>query len=463
MEREQRMATRPRILVVDDEQVVRESLYEWFAEDGYPAGAAASAPEALQKLQESTWDILLIDIRMPGMDGLELQRKIREIDPEAVIIIMTAYASVDTAVQALKEGAYDYITKPFDPDDLEHIVNKAAEHQQLLRENIQLREKLEAVSEEPGEIVGDSSEIQKVREMIQTVAPTEATVLITGESGTGKELVARAIHRASPRRHMPLVTVNCAGLPEGLIESELFGHEKGAFTGARYRRKGKFELADGGTIFFDEIGDISPKTQIDLLRVLEEKTITRIGSSQSFQVDFRIIAATHRDLSQAVEQERFRLDLYYRLHVFTIPLPSLRQRRSDIALLAQHFLAKSARDMGRPVRQISPEAMQLLMNYDWPGNVRELENAIERAVVVQQGEEILLQDLPIRLSEQPILASESSLADGDLSLASIERRHIQNVLEQMSGNVSRAARALEIDRVTLYNKMRKYGLKRPQD
>ena len=450
------MAAKPHILVVDDEKVVRESLYEWFAEDGYPVETADSGRQALQKLQESSRDILLIDIKMPGMDGLELQQKAKEIAPEAAIIIMTAYASVDTAVQALKEGAYDYITKPFDPEDLEHLVNKAAERQQLVRENLQLREKIEAVSEDVGEIIGTSPEIQQVCETIRTVAPTDTTVLISGESGTGKELVARAIHRASPRRQMPLVTVNCAGLPEGLIESELFGHEKGAFTGAQYRRKGKFELADGGTIFFDEIGDISPKTQIDLLRVLEEKIITRVGGNQPIQVDFRVIAATHRDLARAVEQETFRLDLFYRLNIFTIPLPPLRQRRADIPLLAQNFLEKAARDIGRPTCGISKPAMELLQTYSWPGNVRELENLIERAVVLQRGEKIQPQDLPLTPPEQPP-------SPGELSLSEMEKHHIQTVLDQMSGNVSRAARALEIDRVTLYNKIRKYGLTRPQD
>jgi len=290
------------------------------------------------------------------------------------------------------------------------------------------------------------------------VGDTDTTVLITGESGTGKELVARAIHRASTRRHMPLVTVNCAGLPEGLIESELFGHEKGAFTGAQYRRKGKFELADGGSIFFDEIGDISPKTQVDLLRVLEEKMITRVGGTQILPVDFRVIAATHRNLKQAVEQKLFRLDLFYRLNVFTISIPPLRERRSDIPLLARHFLTKSAREMGRPTSRISPAAMQLLSDYAWPGNVRELENAIERAVVLQREEEIQLEDLPMTPSAAPLLAPA-----GELSLEEMERHHIQQVLDQMSGNVSKAARTLGIDRVTLYNKIRKYDLKRNQN
>ena len=457
------MGSKPRILVVDDEAVVRESLREWFAEDGYPVDIAEDAREALKKIQEASWDILLVDIKMPGMDGLELQRKVKQIAPDAVVIIITAYASVDTAVQALKEGAYDYITKPFDPDDLERLINKAAERQQLVRENEQLRGRIEAiVHEDMPEIIEESAEVQRVKEMIRTVAETDATVLITGESGTGKELVAKAIHRAGARLHMPLVPVHCAGLPEGLIESELFGHEKGAFTGAEYRRKGRFELADGGTIFFDEIGDISLKTQIDLLRVLEEKAFTRIGGNNPIHADFRVITATNQDLPRAVQQGRFRQDLYYRINVFTIDLPPLRERRSDIPILAQYFLQKSAREMGRRTNRVSQKAMQCLMAHTWPGNVRELENAIERAVVVQKGEEILPGDLPLLEGTEPPSRpdAEAPSRSEALSLAEQEKHHIQGVLDRMEGNVSRAAKALEIDRVTLYNKIRKYGLKR---
>ena len=447
------MNQKPRILVVDDEEVVRDSLHEWFTEDGYPVETAADAREALKIMSKTSRDIVLVDIKMPGMDGLELQEKIKELVPEAVIIIMTAYASVDTAVRALKAGAYDYVTKPFDPDDLQHLIDKAAERQQLVRENRQLRQKIEAAEGEMVEIVGESPAIRALKTQIRTVGQTDATVLIVGESGTGKELVARAIHHASERRHMPMVTVNCAGLPEGLVESELFGHEKGAFTGAEYRRKGKFELADGGTIFIDEIGDISLKTQIDLLRVLEEKSITRLGGSHPIQADFRIIAATNRDLSKAVEKEKFRLDLYYRINVFKIEVPPLRERPEDISLLAQHFLQKYARAMGRRTSRISREAMQYLMGYDWKGNVRELENAVERAMVVQQGEEIQLNDLPLTKSDTERL-------ERGLSLADQEKHHIQIVLDQMGGNISGTARALKIDRVTLYNKIRKYGLRR---
>ncbi|MDA0748312.1 MAG: sigma-54 dependent transcriptional regulator [bacterium] len=450
------MNSKPRILIVDDEQVVRESLYEWFTEDGYPVDTAADGKQALNMLQESAWDILLIDIKMPGMDGMELQQKIKQIDPSIVIIIMTAYASVDTAVQALKEGAFDYVTKPFDPDDLENLINNAAERQHLARENRRLKQTIESISKsEMGEIVGESEGIQKVKDLIRTVGPTDTSVLISGESGTGKELVAKAIHQQSPRRHMPLVTAHCAGLPEGLIESELFGHEKGAFTGAEYRRKGKFELADGGTIFFDEIGDISLKTQIDLLRILQEKNFTRIGGNRPIEIDFRVIAATNRDLEVAVQKDKFRLDLYYRINVFCIHLPPLRERATDIPLLAQFFLEKAAKEMGKQASRISQAAMDRLYSYPWPGNVRELQNAMERAVVVENGEEIKPEDLPLPEGAPPEKGD-------DLSLAEQEKHHIQAVLDRMEGNVSRAAKALQIDRVTLYNKIRKYDLKRPE-
>ncbi|MDA0335904.1 MAG: sigma-54 dependent transcriptional regulator [bacterium] len=444
-----------RILIVDDEQVVRDSLREWFAEDGYHVTTAAGGVEALTRLATEPADLLLIDIKMPGMDGLELQRRVKQAAPEATVIIITAYAAVDTAVQALKAGAYDYITKPIDPDDLARVISKAAAHQRLARENVRLRERIDAIAEgDMPEIVGDSPAMDEVRRMTATIAETDATVLITGESGTGKELVARAIHRGSHRRNMSMVSVNCAGLPEGLIESELFGHEKGAFTGATYQRKGKFELADGGTLFFDEIGDISAKTQIDLLRALDDKRITRVGGTRVIPVDFRVIAATHRDLARAVEEEEFRLDLFYRFNVFTIELPPLRTRPSDIPLLAQHFLQRFARSMNRRANHFAPEALQRLQAYEWPGNVRELENAVERAVVLQRGEAIGPQDLPL-----PICAGEPPGPEPQ-TLAEIEHRHIECVLGATAGNVSRAARILGIDRVTLYSKIRKYDIPR---
>lgn len=453
------MTSKPRLLIVDDEAVVRDSLREWFVEDGYPVCAVASAREALEQLEREVVDVLLVDIRMPGMDGLELQRRAHALAPRTAVVVMTAYGSVDTAVSALKEGAYDYIVKPFDPEELERVIEKAAEHVALRCENERLKEHLElAVDMRAEEIIGESEAMQKVRQLISTVAPTDATVLITGESGTGKELVARAVHQASPRRAMPLVSINCAGLPEGLIESELFGHEKGAFTGAQYRRKGRFELADGGTAFIDEIGDISAKTQVDLLRILEEKVVTRLGGNSPIPVDFRIVVATNRELKKDVDEGRFRLDLYYRLAVFVIDLPPLRARRDDIMPLADHFLATATCEMGRAARGFAPAARRALVDYGWPGNVRELKNAVERAVVLQRGSEIEATDLPMNTALFPEV-----VPSGELSLSEMEKCHIQSVLKKMDGNITHAARALCIDRVTLYNKIRKYDLRRGLD
>ncbi len=382
----QSVKTKGRILIVDDELVVRDSLGKWFTSEGYTTRPVGGAREALETIQQQQFDIALIDIKMPGMDGMELQARLREADPDLTVVIMTGYASVETAVQALKHGAYDYITKPVDPDELSHLVSKAMEHRRARHEVARLRENLQEV--QPGtELIGRSPAMKKVTELIEMVAPTEATVLITGESGTGKEVVARAIHAAGPRRYMPMVTIHCGALTETLLESELFGHEKGAFTGAQYRKKGKFEVADGGTVFLDEISDISLKTQTDLLRVLQEKEIVRVGGNQQIKVDFRCIAATNKNLEALVKASTFRPDLYYRLHVFCIDLPPLRDRREDIPLLVNHFLNKFCMATSRAVPQITPEALDLLMRHDWPGNVRELENAVERALVVGRGTE----------------------------------------------------------------------------
>ncbi len=448
------MTKRIRILIVDDEAIVRTSLEHWFRDEGCVVETCPNGKEALAKLAESEWDLFLLDIRMPGMDGLELQRRIRESHPEAIIILMTAYASVDTAVEAMKQGAHDYIAKPFDPEDLEKMVRAAVEKRRLEKENVQLRRSIEEL-EQFSEIVGDSSAIRKVLEMVTTVAGTDSTVLIRGESGTGKELVARAIHAHSPRRFMPIVVVNCGALPDGILESELFGHEKGAFTGAQYRRKGKFELADGGTLFLDEIGDVSPKTQMDLLRVLEEKRVTRVGGSRSIDVDFRTIAATNRDLEASVAEKSLREDLYYRLNVFTIEIPPLRERREDIPILCEHFIQRLRRSMSRPLEGFTSEAMQLLTRREWPGNVRELQNAVERAAVVRRSGRLRPEDFPF---VEPRAEEEGTNRQ---SLADLERIHIQKTLEQSGWNVSQSARLLEIDRVTLYNKMRKYGIQRP--
>ncbi len=444
--------SKARILIVDDELIVRKSLAGWFQEEGYSVDVAESGKEALEKLVEGEWDIFLLDIKMPGMDGLELQKKIKEIHPNASIIIMTAYASVETAVEAMKQGAYDYIVKPFEPDDLEHIIRNATERKQLVTANTQLREKIEEMSPFHG-IVGKSPAIRRVLEEIRMVAESDTTVLIRGESGTGKEVVARAIHATSLRRYMPIVVVNCGALAEGVLESELFGHEKGAFTGAHYRRKGKLEMADGGTLFLDEIGDISLKTQVDLLRVLEEKKICRVGGNTYLPVDFRLITATNKNLEEMVSEGSFREDLYYRLNVYSISLPPLRERIEDIPLLVDHFLRRFANSMNKPVPVVSSEAMHLLMSHDWPGNVRELQNAMERAVLVAQGGEIGPEALPFHSDNVPRSGTGKSLAEA-------EAVHIHRVLQESDWNISRAARLLQIDRVTLYNKMKKYDLRR---
>jgi DNA-binding NtrC family response regulator len=439
------------ILIVDDEQVVRESLVHWFTEDGYEVEAADSASAALAKLAGQEFDLVIADIRMPGMDGIELLEKIRAEQMDTAVIVMTGYASVETAVRALKHGAFDYITKPFDPDDLSVVARNALEQHRLRRENRLLRQQ---ISEDQAltDLIGQSEAMRKVREQIETVAGVDSTVLIEGESGTGKELVARAIHRMSPRRFNPMVIVHCGALTETLIESELFGHEKGAFTGAQYRKKGKFEAASGGTVFLDEIADISLKTQTDLLRVLQEREIVRVGGTQSIKVDFRVIAATNRGLADLVKENRFRSDLYYRLNVFTIHLPALRERHGDVPLLAAHFLDKYSKQMGRKFTGFDRSSLDLLIAHHWPGNVRELENIVERAVVV--GHEPLVRGHDLAIS-RPAEGPE------DLSIEALERRHIVRVLDDFSWNQTQSAKALGIDRVTLYHKIRRYGLKQP--
>jgi two-component system response regulator HydG len=440
-----------RILIVDDEFSVRDSLYNWFRKERYEVTAAENAGEALRAVKERRYEVAMLDVKMPGMDGLELQEAIHRIDAGVAVIMITAFASVDTAVRALKQGAFDYVTKPIVPDELSHLVRRALEHGRLREENAQLRETIdEVVGAE--KIVGESPVMRKVMELVEHVSKTDATVLIRGESGTGKEVIARAIHASSKRRYLPLVSVNCGALPENLLESELFGHEKGAFTGAQYQRKGKIEMADGGTLFLDEVGAINPKMQIDLLRVLETKELTRVGGTRSVQVDFRVICATNENLELAVEEGRFREDFYYRVNVFTIDLPPLRARRSDIPPLARHFLDHFARQMDKRITSISPDAMDLLATYDWPGNVRELSNAIERAMVVGAPPAIRPEDLPLRR----LVRSEISVRE---SLAEMEKRHIAAVLDCTQGNITRAAEILKVDRVTVYNKIKKYGLR----
>jgi len=442
-----------KILIVDDELSVRNSLQAWFQEEGYTVDVAASGKEALTKITERNWDIFFLDIKMPGMSGLDLQEKIKKILPDSTVIIITAYASVDSAITAMKAGAYDYLTKPFDPDYVTLLVRNAVERKKLVHETARLKKSLEKISSAK-EIIGKSPEIKRVMDLIKVVSEADSTVLIYGESGTGKELVARAIHANSRRRYHPLVTINCGALPESLLESELFGHEKGSFTGAQYARKGKFEMADGGTIFLDEIGNISPKIQMEFLRVLEDKLFYRVGGSKEREADFRTIAATNKDLAVAMDQGEFRSDLYYRLNVFTIEIPPLRERKDDIPLLAEHFLRIYASDMNKSIGSISTAAMDILMNYNWPGNVRELENAVERAVVVCRGDAIRPEDFPFSIDAP-------GDATGGSTMESVQKNHIQKILDQTDWNISRAAGILQVDRVTLYNKIKKHDLKKP--
>jgi two-component system response regulator HydG len=446
-----KLSAQGKLLIVDDELSVRDSLAKWFHEEGYEVGTAENANEALTRMAESRWDAALVDIKMRGTDGIELQRRMHEINPELVVIMMTGYASVETAVTALKNGAYDYVTKPLDPDEIAHLVKKALAHKRTEQENVLLRETVAEVAR-PEEIVGQSAAMAKVFDAIETVGPTDATVLITGESGTGKELVARAIHQASPRRFHPLVVIHCGALTETLLESELFGHEKGAFTGAQYRKKGKFEIAEGGTVFLDEIGDISLKTQTDLLRVLQEHEIVRVGSNQPIKVDFRCVAATNRDLEKLIEEGKFRPDLFYRLNVFRIELPALRDRRDDIPALVNHFVRKFSLQMNKKINRVSPSAMDLLQQQPWSGNIRELENAVERAMVVAQEPEIREQDFVFK-SMVP--------NGGPKSLDEMEKAHILRVLGSCNWNQTRAAEILDIDRVTLHHKLKKYGWSKP--
>ncbi|HEV2722783.1 MAG TPA: sigma-54 dependent transcriptional regulator [Thermoanaerobaculia bacterium] len=447
------------ILIVDDEPSVRDSLRRWFQDDGFEVGTAEGANDALTRLADRRWDLALVDIRMRGTDGIELQRRMREIDPELIVIIMTGYASVDTAVAALKNGAYDYITKPLDPDDVAHLVTNALSHRRTKEENVRMRDVITAHSVQPSSIIGRSAAMQKVYNAIETVGPTDATVLITGESGTGKELVARAIHTASARRFHPFVAIHCGALTDTLLESELFGHEKGAFTGAQYRKKGKFEIAEGGTVFLDEIGDISVKTQTDLLRVLQEHEITRVGGHQPIKVDFRCVAATNRSLEEMMSDGRFRADLFYRLNVFRMELPPLRDRRDDIPLLVDHFVKKYAAQMNKKIGGLSALAMTRLQQHGWPGNVRELENAVERAIVVAHGGELEEEDFGLK----PVapLTKSILIPDAPKSLDEMEKAHILRVLEECNHNQTRAAELLHIDRVTLHNKLKKYGWSRP--
>ncbi len=440
------------ILVVDDEEIVRDSLSSWLKEDGYHVEAVESGKKALDRLPAKVWDLLLVDLKMPGMDGIQLMEEVRKTHPDMLVIIMTAYATVDTAVKAMKKGAYDYFVKPFNPDDISLTIRKIVDHHKLVRENVFLRKELKK-QYKLHDMISKNERMLEIFDLARTVAKSSSTVLIQGESGTGKELLARAIHEESPRSEAPFISVSCAALTESLLESELFGHEKGAFTGADAIKRGKLELAQDGTLFLDEIGDISLKLQMDLLRVLEQKEFRRVGGSDLIAINSRIIAATNRDLKSAIEEGRFRADLYYRLNVISIHIPPLRERREDIPLLVDHFIEKFNIEMGKQIRGVSEEAMRVLVDNNWPGNARELRNVIERAVVVAKVNVITESD--VSLPPAPGSANHRSK-----SLEEVEKEHIRVVLSQNKWNIVRSAQTLGIDRVTLYNKIKKFDLKK---
>ncbi len=447
------------ILVVDDERHTLNALSLILRREGHTVLAATSAKEALEQLQEQDVEIILSDVKMPEIDGLALLRQVKSDYAGIVVVMMSGHQDIAAAVEAMKEGAFDYLIKPFGKDEVLRTVQKALTLRALLVENLTLkRQVFDRFAR--AQVIGSSPAWRKICEMVEQVAPARATVLITGESGTGKELIASLVHRLSPRAERPLITLNAAALPATLLEAELFGYEKGAFTGAQQRKPGRFELADGGTLFLDEISDMPMEVQVKLLRVLQDGTFERLGGTRTLQVDVRLVAATNKDLAQEVEAQRFRLDLYYRLNVITLPLPPLRERREDIPLLVAHFLRKYAEQNRKEVTAIQQQALQCLQAYHWPGNVRELENVIERAVVLAQGPTVGVAELPTHLQEQePALPSrDQSVPPLNGTLADIERAAIAHALQQSGGNRQAAARALNIGVATLYRKLKEYQL-----
>jgi two-component system, NtrC family, response regulator HydG len=450
-----------KILVVDDESSHRQMIKAVLSAEGYEIREAADGNQAVKAVEEKFHDLILMDIRMPGLSGIEALQKIKDISPGIPIIIMTAYASVNTAIDALKSGAYDYLTKPLDIEELKILVAKALQFQKLEQENIYLREQLNNRFDFSN-IIGRSPAMKQLFETMALVAPSEAGVLIVGESGTGKELIANAIHQNSSRAQRPFIKVNCAALPETLLESELFGHEKGAFTGAMARKQGRFQLAHNGSILLDEIGEMSPPTQAKILRVLQEREFEPIGSPQTIKVDTRVIAATNKNLEEEIKEGRFREDLFYRINVVTIRVPPLRERREDIPLLADFFLKRFAEKNRRVIKGFTPRAMDLLMRHDWSGNVRELENVIERAVIMARGEMITPMEFPENLKELDVELKEPSfdLSPGR-SLKEVEKEMILRTLAETDGNRTHAADILGISRRTLQLKLKEYGINPP--
>jgi DNA-binding NtrC family response regulator len=452
------MKTHWKILVVDDEEVMCESLAAWLREDGYAVDTASSGRQALDQARQQDYAIYFVDLKMPGgMDGIETMMQIRRLHPEASIIIITAYATVDTAIAAMKEGAQEYIVKPCNPEEISLLVSRIIKVKNLQRENTILRKKL-SHSYSAHDVISKNPRMRQILELAAQVASLRSTVLIQGESGTGKELIARAIHTSGDRAQKPFVAVSCAALAETLLESELFGHEKGSFTGATERKRGKFEMADGGTIFLDEIGDISPKLQVDLLRVLQERCFYRVGGSEEVRVDVRVIAATHVNLQLAVSEGKFRDDLFYRLNVIEIRIPPLRERREDIPLLVRHFMERLSHELGKDVGEISQGALKILIDYNWPGNVRELENAVERALVTCKGQELTDEDFSFLALNG--LASKAWSVPAGMTLQEMEKQLIVATIERTGGNIKESASILGIDRSTMYEKIKRYEISR---
>ena len=446
-----------RILVVDDEDNARRAIATILNEEGYEVAEAANGAEALARIGEFSPAVVLTDVRMPQMDGLTLLKTAREQGSDATFVMMTAFASVETAVEAMKSGADNFLLKPLDADQVLVTLGKVLEKRSLRQEAEALRDQVRSRVRRFHDIIGESPQLQGIYDVIRRAAGTRATVLILGESGTGKELIAQALHQESPRKDKPFIRVHCAALSENLLESELFGHEKGSFTGALARKEGRFELADGGTLFLDEIGEISPAVQVKLLRVLQQREFERVGGTQTLKVDVRIVAATHRDLVAEVKAGRFREDLYYRLNVVSVTLPPLRDRKSDVPALVNHFLEKYSDSYGKQVRGLAPGTLQALLSHDWPGNIRELENAIERAVVLAQGQELTTDDLPpVLRGPRPHGTSTGALIPG-ATLAAIEREAILRTLEMVQGSTSRAAEVLGISVRKIQYRLKEYS------
>ncbi|MCK4352218.1 sigma-54-dependent Fis family transcriptional regulator [candidate division WOR-3 bacterium] len=446
----------PKILIVDDESVLRETLSDWLQKESYNTETAITGEEAIEKNKNNKFDIAIVDLKLPGIDGIEVLRRLKKMNPEMPVIIITAYASIETAVEAMKQGAYDYFVKPFNLEEVSLVIKKIIEHQKLITENIALREQLrERYSFE--NVIGKSQKMQEIFKLIEAIADSNSTILIQGESGTGKEIIARAIHQRSSRANRPFITVNCAAIPENLLESELFGYEKGAFTGAIQTKKGRFELANGGTLFMDEITDMKPNTQVDLLRVLQEREFRRVGGGKLIPIDVRIITSSNKNIEEEVASGNLREDLYYRLNVISIQLPPLRERREDIPLLVQHFLKKYSKKTNRVIKGMSKEALELFTRYNWPGNVRELENVIERAVILGKDEFLMPNDLPRIIKE---VKKDKPHYPPNKSLGEVEKEYITNVLQETGWNLSKTAKTLKINRTTLYNKIKKYKIKK---